>query len=602
MGPLLYFLKQLHSYSGKILYLNLLGSMFMGLLEGIGIIMLIPLLSIIGIIDVSVSEVPGLHLFNQLQQIPQEQALLIILGIYLFIVIGQSLISRNLGLREIRIYTGFINHIRLEVYKALLKANWSFFIRQRKSDLINSLTTELGRVTNSTFLLLQLFASIVFTGIQVILAMLISFKMVLFVLACGLLIAFLSRSFIKRSRVLGNAMNELSQSYLAGMSDHFNGIKDIKSNLLESSRYRWLTEWSERAASERYMSAKIRSNSKLLYKLFSTIMIAGFIYISFKLFQSQGPSLLIVIMIFSRLWPRFTGIQASLENIAASMPAVNKIFELKEECEKSLDLNGLIDVKGKSYKRVDFQKELECSHIYFKYNQNQEEDILKDINLKVPANKMTAIVGRSGAGKSTLIDIVMGLLKPVSGKILIDGKEVTDQDLLALRSSISYVPQDPFLFHGTIKENLSMINPDASDDDMWEAMEFSSAAEFVRRLPQGMDTVIGDRGVRLSGGERQRLVLARAILKKPTILILDEATSALDTVNETKIKEAIELLKGKMTVIVIAHRLSTIRNADQVIVLDDGAIVQSGEFDVLAKHKKGLFSELLGNQIKATAV
>lgn len=135
---------------------------------------------------------------------------------------------------------------------------------------------------------------------------------------------------------------------------------------------------------------------------------------------------------------------------------------------------------------------------------------------------------------------------------------------------------------------------------MWDALKFSSAAEFVKKMPEGLDTLIGDRGIRLSGGERQRLVLARAILRDPSILVLDEATSALDTENEAKIQEALERLKGKMTIIVIAHRLSTIRNADQVIVLEEGEVIQKGEYAQLAKEKKSIFGQLLNNQIKAT--
>ncbi|MBD8071110.1 ABC transporter ATP-binding protein [Bacillus sp. PS06] len=601
MRSLFYFLKKLHAYSGRILYLNLFGSMLMGLLDSIGILLLIPLLSIIGIVDGSMTDISGLNIFIPLQEISQETALLMILGLYLLIVFGQTLISRNLGLREIRIHTGFINHIRLELYQALLKANWEFFISRRKSDLINSLTTELGRVTNSTFLLLQLLASIVFTTIQVIIAMIISFKLTLFVLGCGLVIALLSRRFIKKSGELGNVMNELSQSYLAGISDHFNGIKDIKSNLLEVSRYQWLTSWSDRIAAERFENARIRSNSKIMYKLFSTVMIAGFIYGSFKLFPNQGFTLLLIIAIFSRLWPRFTGIQSSLENIASSLHDVRKIMTLTEDCRNAEDLGGLINV-NKSFKgELKFLKKLECYHVNFRYNPRQKDYTLNDINLRIHANQMTAIVGRSGAGKSTLIDLIMGLIKPESGKILIDGQELTDQDLLNLRSSISYVPQDPFLFHGTVRENLLMINSEARDEDMWEAIEFSSAAEIVHKLPNGLDTIIGDRGIRLSGGERQRLVLARAILKKPKVLILDEATSALDTVNEAKIQKAIERLKGTMTVIVIAHRLSTIRNADQIVVLENGNIVQAGEYEILSKDKSGLFSELLGSQLKISS-
>ena len=245
---------------------------------------------------------------------------------------------------------------------------------------------------------------------------------------------------------------------------------------------------------------------------------------------------------------------------------------------------------------------MECKNVSFRYDQNQSQYALENINIQIPANYMTAIVGPSGAGKSTLIDLLMGLNQPENGEVLIDGIPLTNKNLVALRRSLSYVPQDPFLFNATIRENLHMIEPTATEEQIWEALEFSSAAEFVKKLPQGLDTLIGDRGIRLSGGERQRIVLARAILRKPSILVLDEATSALDTENERKIQEAIEQLKGKMTIIVIAHRLSTIRNADQVIVLDKGRVVQNGEFDQLAMEYDGMFSNLLGKQTESLVV
>ncbi len=574
MKPLLYFFAKLHRYAGKTLYLNLLVSMLVGLLDGVGILLLVPLLSIIGMVELPIDHIPGLHLLAPLQELPRETALLVILGMYIVVVVGHSFIARNVSLREIRIHTGYINHLRLEVYRSLLKANWSFLMKQRKSDLIHSLTGELGRVTSSTFTFLQLLASIVFTAIQIGLAMVISFPMTLYVLGCGLLIAAVSRRYIKKSGELGMTMSELAQSYLAGITDHFNGIKDIKSNLLERSRYRWLAEWSDQAARERYENAKVRSNSRIVYKVFSTLMIAGFIFGSVSLFQSQGMSLLLIAVIFSRLWPRFTGIQSSLENIAGSVPALQALMELQKRSEKAQDVQGLMDVEGAAAAPIRIEDHLECRDVYFKYEPEQSGHTLEAIQLSIPVHRMTAIIGQSGAGKSTLIDIIMGLMKPASGKLLIDGKELTDADLLSLRSSISYVPQDPFLFHGSIRENLSIVDPAANEEQMWEALEFSSAAEFVRKLPQGLDTVIGDRGIRLSGGERQRLVLARAIVRKPSILILDEATSSLDTMNESKIQEAIDRLKGSMTVIVIAHRLTTIRNADQVVVLDQGKIVQ----------------------------
>ncbi|MNI33998.1 Heterocyst differentiation ATP-binding protein HepA [compost metagenome] len=242
---------------------------------------------------------------------------------------------------------------------------------------------------------------------------------------------------------------------------------------------------------------------------------------------------------------------------------------------------------------------LEARDVNFRYNPQEENYSLRSVDVVIPANRMTAIVGRSGAGKSTLVDLLMGLMQPESGEILADGEPVTGERLLPYRRSIGYVAQDPFLYNATIRDNLTMIKPDASEAELWEALEFASSADFVRKLPQGLDTLLGDRGVRLSGGERQRLVLARAIIRKPSILVLDEATSALDTENEKRIQEALERLKATVTVIVIAHRLSTIRGADQILVIDQGRVIQQGVYSGLASEKGGMFSRLLSSQEEA---
>ncbi|GIQ63566.1 hypothetical protein PACILC2_21340 [Paenibacillus cisolokensis] len=221
---------------------------------------------------------------------------------------------------------------------------------------------------------------------------------------------------------------------------------------------------------------------------------------------------------------------------------------------------------------------------------------MRNVNLFIPANRMTAIVGKSGAGKSTLIDLLMGLIEPDSGRIEADGESYTGARAAALRRSVSYVAQDPYLFHATIRENLLLVAPGESEERLWEALRQAAADDFVRKLPDGLDTVIGDRGIRLSGGERQRIVLARALMRKPSVLVLDEATSALDAENEALIAETLERLKGSMTIIVIAHRFSTIRHADRVVVLERGEVVQQGELRQLARETAGTFSRWMANQ------
>lgn len=566
------------------------------LLDGIGIFLLIPIINISGIINLNNEGSNITSLFSFLHSVPEKVKLPIAIGIFLLIVIGQTILQRNLNIRNIKIQQSFFRQLRLESFRELLEANWSFYIKKRKSDLINILTSELARINSGTNQILQLITAIIFTLIQIGIAFWLSAMMTSFVLFCGVILMIFSRKFIKRAKSLGNYTSRLGQSYLSGITDNFNGIKDIKSNTLESSQFVWFRSITEGILSEQIEYIKLRSSSEMFYKIISAILISFFIFLSIKLFHAQAAQLFIITLIFSRLWPRFTGIQANLQQIASIVPAFKALIDLQNECKEAKEWN-IKNIDSENIDPILIKNGIECSQVFFRYDKNEPTYTLNEINLIIPANRMTAIVGRSGAGKSTLIDLLMGLLKPERGQIIIDGSPLSQNNLLSLRQSISYVPQDPFLFNGSIRDNLLMIQPTVTEEQIWVALEFAAADQFVKRLPMGVDTLVGDRGVRLSGGERQRLVIARAILRKPSILVLDEATSALDTENESKIQEAIERLKGTMTIIVIAHRLSTIRNADQVIVLDQGEIIQQGQFNQLASEKKGVFSSLLRKQM-----
>ncbi|MES5918267.1 ABC transporter ATP-binding protein [Bacillus cereus group sp. RP37] len=596
MNHIIYFMKKLYSSAGKILYVNLFGMVLISLLEGIGIILLIPMISMTGIMNIGEETTFIAPVSRFLQDFPKTTSLVSILGIYILIVLGQNLLQRNITLRDARTQQAFVRDLRIETYSVILKAKWSFFLEKRKTNLINILTTELARVSYGVNLFLQLLAAILFTFIQVGIAFLLSPQITIFVLVFGLLFLVASRVFIKKARILGGKTSELAKDYLSGITDQFNGIKDIKSNTLEASRLDWLQSITTKMSNEQMEYMRIRSSSQLFYKVSMAILIAFFLLLSVSMFQSKPTQLLLIILIFSRLWPRFMTIQSNLEQLAASIPAFKSLWELQEECKEAIEMQDIH--QQKHITPICIERGIECKDVYFRYNKQESLYALQNINVQIPINSMTAIVGHSGAGKSTLIDVLMGLIQPEKGQVLIDGTPLTTDNLLPLRRAISYVPQDPFLFNASIRENLLMIEPNASEEQIWDALDFAAAAEFVQTFPNGLDTLIGDRGVRLSGGERQRLVLARAILRKPSILVLDEATSALDTENEVKIQSAIERLKGTMTIVVIAHRLSTIRNADQVIVLGKGEIVQKGEFNQLAKERKGVFRNLLGSQME----
>jgi ATP-binding cassette subfamily C protein len=232
--------------------------------------------------------------------------------------------------------------------------------------------------------------------------------------------------------------------------------------------------------------------------------------------------------------------------------------------------------------------------VSFKY-EDGAQPALASVKLTIPAGQTTAIVGPSGAGKSTLADLLLGLIVPTEGRVLVDETPLTPGLLPAWRDQIGYVPQDSFHFHDTVRTNLLWARPDASEAELQEALEVA-AAGFVKRLPQGLDTVLGDRGVRLSGGERQRIALARALLRRPAMLILDEATSSLDSENERRVQDAIERLHGRLTILIITHRLTTVRRADLIHVLDGGEVVESGNWDALLNGSTGRFRSLCDSQ------
>jgi ABC-type multidrug transport system fused ATPase/permease subunit len=250
------------------------------------------------------------------------------------------------------------------------------------------------------------------------------------------------------------------------------------------------------------------------------------------------------------------------------------------------------DVKNpKSPVNVDVQIAPEISFNNVNFHYQQGDNVLKNINLDIPSGKIVALVGPTGVGKSTLVSLIPRFYDVCSGSITLNGTDLRQLDFKALRSQISIVLQDVFLFHGTVRDNILFGNPEATEEEIIDAAKIANAHEFITQLPLGYDTLIGERGVKLSGGQRQRLSIARAVLKNTPILILDEATSSVDTETELLIQEALERLMVGRTTIIIAHRLSTVRNADKIVVMEGNQITEMGKHQELI-DKGGLYYRL----------
>ena len=266
--------------------------------------------------------------------------------------------------------------------------------------------------------------------------------------------------------------------------------------------------------------------------------------------------------------------------------ATEELFELFNEDEEVLN-----EIK-EAPKGEILKGQITFKDLSFRYPTRPDEEILSDINLTISRNQLVALVGSSGAGKSTIASLMLRLYEPSAGNILFDEMDSRDFSLSSLRSQIALVPQDIFLFGGSIRENISYGKPTATEEEIHEAASKANALEFIDRFPEKLDTIVGERGTQLSGGQRQRIAIARAVLKNPRILILDEATSSLDSESERLVQDALEKLMVGRTSIVIAHRLSTIRKADQILVLDSGKIVEKGTHEELISLQNGIYRNL----------
>jgi ABC-type multidrug transport system fused ATPase/permease subunit len=588
----------LRKYAGGAIALNIAGMALAAMLEGAGILLIVPLLGASGVLDGAYESVPLLApLLRRAQLLPADGLLPALLGLFVLGVIFQSALQRLVAIRNTRIVHRCGRRLRLDLFDALQDAEWSFYLRKRRTDLMNAMTTETARVLHGFGLIMQAAAALIFTILQIGIAFAMSWALTALVLVCGGAVLLLSRRLVGKARALGSLTSELAQEYLAGVHDRLQGMKDVKSNGMADGGRGWIRGITERLLQEQIAYIRLRSATDAGYRIASAALVAAFVWVAVRILHTPAHTLLLIVVIFARLWPRIALLQSQAQHLASAAPAFASVMALLEECGRERDAASCGSAAPDAKRgQLRLEQGIRLSGVAFSYEGAGGRKALDGIDLFIPARATTAIVGHSGAGKSTLVDAVMGLIRPQEGEIRIDDRPLTAERLATLRRSVGYVPQDPFLFGGTILDNLRMARPDASEEEVREALRFAAADRFVSRLPQGIRTPIGDRGFRLSGGERQRIVLARAILRKPRILILDEATSALDSESEAAILDSLDRLRGSMTVIVIAHRLSTIRGADQVVVMEQGRIVQCGRYAALAADRSGLFDRLLRQQ------
>ncbi len=522
------------------------------------------------------------------------QALIRLIVLSLLLHLGSNLI----GVGEHYLNNWIAQHIsfdmRNQMYRHLQKMSQRFFTSANQGDIITRMTSDISGVES---VVTNTFTSILSNTITLIVAVIAMFQKNWLLALIGIVIVPL---FTLPTRMAGKARWKLAGEAQA-CHDEINGILNetlsVSGQLLVKLFGREETEYRRyENANERIVRLNIRERmaGRWFFMLLSTLTTIGpmLLYLVGGILMMEHGSALTVgdITVLVALLGRMYGPVNSLLNIQVdwlrSMAMFTRIFDyfdMKVEIDEKPDAVTLKAAKG----------EVRFEHVDFSYD--GERQILRDISFELKSGDCVAIVGPSGSGKSTIVNLIPRLWDVSAGRVTFDGTDVRDLTLHSLRDEIGVVTQETYLFQGTIRQNLLYAKPDATEEDMIDACKKANIYDFISKQPDGLDTLVGNRGLKLSGGEKQRISIARALLKDPALLIFDEATSALDSISEAAIQAAIEPLIEQRTSILIAHRLSTILAADEILVIRDGRIVERGQHKDLV-HAGGTYQELYETQ------
>lgn len=480
---------------------------------------------------------------------------------------------------------GSISHkLRAGLIRQILDVDYEYLCKTDNGKLLNTIDGEAARTTAALGVVFAMIAQIsmvvVFTALLLLISWQLTLTVAIGVLLISLLIRFLARRASKLSSIAVRACQRLSERSV----EIFDGMRIIRAFGQEPREERLFTDASDHV---RRVQLRLELLGGLVRPVLEALYAPLFVGVLLLAWYSAMslPATLAFLLLLYRLQPHIKGLNHSRVRLATLSGAVRDVLALLDRSDKPYITSG-----AKMF--IGLAKGIEFRGVAFSYGTGKTaRPALKDVSFTIRKGQVTALVGGSGAGKSTLINLLYRFYDPADGSILVDGLPLPECDLVSWRAALAISGQDAELMSGTIAENIRYGEPGAGRAEIVAVARQASAHEFIEHLPLGYDTRVGQRGLLLSGGQRQRIALARALLRRPEILILDEATNALDSVTEAEIHDTLESLRGHCTTIVIAHRLGTIRNADHVVVLQAGLVVEAGSPRDLLRHQ-GLLSKM----------
>jgi ATP-binding cassette, subfamily B, bacterial MsbA len=496
--------------------------------------------------------------------------LLIILS-FIF-VCGQILIFTRQSL-QVNLRFGFVQDTKEKLFGQLLHADLAYHNNKKAGQFLDTILIETERAGSGLFVITDIFSNVCLVAVYILMLVYISVQMTI----CSIIIVVVMLLFVNKlleiSRIYGIKCVESNTEINEYSNERLNLLKLIKSN---SSEDREMTIFSKIADDFRFINTKFAINGAKIELLFQSIMFivaVVIVYLSMITFHLSVGLILVFLFVLVMLTAPLRSINNQRHELSGMMASLGKVDTTLEESRRDTHVfDGDTTFSG-------FKSGISLNNVAYEYIPGKP--VLEGINISIRKDDMIAFVGPSGGGKSTLVDLLMRLIDPTAGFITIDGVDLKKFTLKSYHAKIGLVSQDIFLFNDSVLNNICYGSDVISLEKARNAARIAYADEFIESLPEGYSTSLGDRGVKLSGGQKQRIALARAIYKNPDILILDEATSALDTESEKIIQNSISRIKHKYTILIVAHRLSTIQDADTIVVIENGKIVERGSHEEL---------------------
>jgi subfamily B ATP-binding cassette protein MsbA len=548
--------------------------------EGVSIGMLIPLFKVLLVEETT-------HIDFRFGSFALSVNIYMLLFAIFMIMLIKNIFAYLSGLCTVKLKSTITLDLRKRIFDKLMDMKIEFFNNESMGKINNAVVGEAQRAGLAAYSILKIILYSCISLFYVVWLFILNLHLS-FICSGFLIIIFISSFYIlKRSKKISSFISAGRSRLSSLVNESFYGIKIIKL----FSREKQQENVFNNLVCENYMldfrSGRLLEMTRPITQVFAAAGLVVLIIIGINIFRAefrnQLPYMTAYFFIIFRLLPNIATINASRSQYLIQRNGFISVFDILNYEAQNRFVDGTITFLG-------LQEAIRFDRVWFRYPTNNNFQI-QDLSFSIPKNRITAIVGPSGSGKTTLIDLISRLYDPTEGSILIDGNDLKHFKIASFRDSLGVVSQEVVLFNDTVRANILYSNPQASQDELQEAARLAHCDEFIRTLPRGYDTVIGERGAKLSGGHKQRISIARAFLKHPEIIILDEATSSLDSRSQQFIKDAVKKLMQNKTVIIIAHRLDTIDNADQVVLIHEGKIETIGSYQQMLNDER--FASLL---------